>query len=629
MKIRTIAVIGHVDHGKTALVTGLTGIKTDRLKEEADRSISIVPGYAYKDYDAGRVNFIDAPGHEDFARTTAKSISGAAGILLVVSAKDGICAQTSEHLKLAILLGVRTGIIAITKSDLVKHQHLSELHNKLRSYLRGTPLAPSPIVSCTTVKRDGMETVDAALENWLENSGPVSDFGFPYFSIDRVFSVIGDGTIVTGTLLGSDLAKGAELSILPKGLPCRARGLQANGSKVDTASPGTRVAINLKGISHKQTSRGDVVTCPVRGIASDWLDVQFTLLGNPKSIVKHMQTTDLIVGTQHMPATIRLLDNTPIEPGQTVHAQLQLSRPGCFHTGQAFVLRQPSPALTLGGGIILDPAAKRVRHNRALHRRMLEAAATGRLTDIAEALTKRDGGTLQLDALSRLYLEQPSHIRASLGETFRFEGDRIGIHKETESAAQQAYLSALTKLHKKHPIRPFFETSLFFRKLHSISTVMLDIVDAELISTGQVIANSTKRKLASHDVMLHLLPEQKDSLANLETAIRREGLLAYRYEVAPSKSSTEQDDLIALLQTSGVVITLYNYALKQTLLVHHEHVESAYLKLQEAFAKKDSFSTSEARVLLGINRKVIVPLLEHFDSTGQTLREGNVRRIAV
>lgn len=628
MKIRTIAIIGHVDHGKTALVTALTGIQTDRLKEEADRGISIVPGYAYKDYKAGRLNFIDAPGHEDFTRTTAKSLSGASGILLAVCAEDGICQQTQEHLKLALLLGIRTGVIAITKSDRVSDQALSEIHENLTTYLRGTPLSAAQIVPCSAMTGDGLEGVDAALAHWLERSGPVSGFGYPYLSVDRVFSVVGDGTVVTGTLLGGDLRKGAALSVFPQGLESQARGLQANGADIEMAAPGARVSVNLRGISHKQVSRGNVLACPAMGDASDWVDVQLTLLGDRQNAIKHMQAVELIVGTQHMPAKIRLLDNTPIEAGQTGQAQLQLSRAGCFHTGQAFVLRRPSPAATLGGGIILDPLAKRVRHNRALHKHVLEATATGRLTDIADAMAKRDGGTLQLETLARLYLERPDHIRASLGDTFRFVNEHLGIHKPTEEAARTAYLNALTKLHKKHPIRPFFETSLFFRKLHSISSAMLDLVDAELIAAGLVTANNTQRALSTHDVSAHLAPEQEDGLAKLENEIRDAGLTAHRYEAPPAKAITEHDDLITLLQTSGRIVSLYNHALKQTLLVHRDHVEDAYKKLGQAYTDGATFSTSQARVLLKINRKVIVPLLEHFDATGQTLREGNARRIA-
>ncbi|HXX59078.1 MAG TPA: selenocysteine-specific translation elongation factor, partial [Dehalococcoidales bacterium] len=354
---------GHIDHGKSALVRALTGIDPDRLAEEKERGMTIDLGFAWLKLPSGReIGIVDVPGHERFVR---HMLAGAGGIdiaMLVVAANEGVMPQTREHLAILDLLGVKNGIVVLTKKDLVDGELLSFVQDDLKKLLKDTSLRESPIVAVSSVTREGIPELLNAIDNLLERTAPRRDKGRPRLPIDRVFTVAGAGTVVTGTLIDGTLAVGQEVEIHPSGLKSRLRGLQTHKSQVTTASPGSRVAANLSGLNVEQITRGDVVTNPGWLVPTTLLSARLNVLRDARLPVKHNAEQHIFILAAEATAKIRLLDAEELQPGQSGLVQFTLDRPLPVVDGDRFIIR--STTETLGGGTILEAHAVRLPRNR-------------------------------------------------------------------------------------------------------------------------------------------------------------------------------------------------------------------------------------------------------------------------
>lgn len=351
MITRPIAVIGHVDHGKTALVRALTGIETDTSAEEKARGLSILVGFAHKTYAQGVIDFIDAPGHEDFIQAMVSGTSGAQAALLVVSATEGIEAQTAEHLRIARLLGIASGVIAVTKSDLLCVDAYAACLARLRAAVGGTVLEDAPMVMCSAKDGTGLEALHAALQDLLNAPSCATTAAQTMLPVDRVFTVAGHGTVVTGTLLGGDMNAGDAVVVQPSGHPTTLRGLQCRGAQRTHARAGERVAANLRNITADAVKRGDVVCLAPSVEATKCIDVEITALAAP---LKHMQDLRVLFGTTSAVATLRLFGGGQLAQGQKGFAQLRFRHAVLGYEGQRAVLRRLSPSETLGGAAFMD-----------------------------------------------------------------------------------------------------------------------------------------------------------------------------------------------------------------------------------------------------------------------------------
>jgi len=331
-----VAVIGHVDHGKTALVRALTGMETDRLAEEKARGLSISLGYAHRAYARGVLDIIDAPGHEDFIRAMVCGTTGAAAVLLVVSAIDGVQPQTREHLAIAGHLGLRRGVVAISRIDQIGPEARDACRSAIMEALSETPLGDAPVCLCSAMTGEGLGQLHAALAGLVESASALTPPSLPatFLPIDRVFSATGAGTVVTGTLQGARLARGAEMVLETSGRRAGVRGLQVNGLDVSVAMPGRRVAANLRGVQAGAVQRGDVLAAPGAFPASSCMDVRVALSPTASRALKHLDAVRLMIGTASEMAQIRLLAQQDIAPGRSGHAQLRLARPVSVHAGQ-------------------------------------------------------------------------------------------------------------------------------------------------------------------------------------------------------------------------------------------------------------------------------------------------------
>jgi len=350
---------GHIDHGKSALVQAITGIDPDRLAEEKERGMTIDLGFAWLKLPSGReIGIIDVPGHERFVKNM---LAGAGGIdiaMLVVAANEGVMPQTREHLAILNLLGISRGVVALTKKDLVDSEWLDLVRMEIEEILDSTTLAGAPIVPVSAVTREGLPELISTIDNLLAETEPRKDRGRPRLPIDRVFTIVGAGTVVTGTLIDGSLNVGQDLEIVPAGLKTRLRGLQTHKTSVSIVAPGSRVAANLTSVTTAQVQRGDVLTKPGWFMPTTLVSALLHLLKDARYPLKHNAERSIYVLASEATARIRLLEIEELKPGESGWVQLLLDRPLAIVDGDHFIIR--STTETLGGGVIIDAHARRL-----------------------------------------------------------------------------------------------------------------------------------------------------------------------------------------------------------------------------------------------------------------------------
>src|SRR5579875_1870926 len=382
----TLGTAGHVDHGKSTLVQALTGIDPDRLAEEKARGMTIDLGFAWLALPDGRqVSIVDVPGHEDFIKNMLAGVGGIDLALLVIAADEGVMPQTREHLAILDLLRIPRGIVALSKCDLVDDDWLALVREDVAATLAGTVLAGAPIIPVSALTGAGLPELMAAIAAHLPPEREVAPDAVPRLPIDRVFTVSGFGTIVTGTLLDGALHVGQEVVIMPGGRRARVRGMQQHQAQVQAALPGTRAALNLAGVARHELARGMVVSLPGALAPSLLLDARVECWAGAPRAIAHNAVLDLAVGAAETTARVRLLAGNEILPGAWGWAQLRLAEPVAVRRGDRFILRNPSPSETLGGGSVVEAPARHHRRNQPGVLAHLAALASGDPTAIIRA----------------------------------------------------------------------------------------------------------------------------------------------------------------------------------------------------------------------------------------------------
>ena len=622
-----LAVIGHVNHGKTALVRALTGMETDRLPEEKARGLSIALGFAFREDPDGDVDFLDAPGHEDFIRAMVMGAAGARAVLLVVSAVEGFGRQTREHLRIAGLLGLRDGLVAVTKADLVPQEARADLQARIGVELEATFLAPAPVVFCSAVTGEGLGNLDREIRDLALRIPPPETLPGAFLPLDRVFTLAGAGTVVTGSLQGADLERGDEAVLEPSGRRVHLRQLQVHGEAVVTARAGGRAAAALRGVSPDEVRVGEVLCSP--GIFPPTLRVDAQIALSPEA-ARPLRSGDevrVLWGARQDLARVRLIGGAPLEPGSSGLVQLRFSGPVPAHAGQRLLLRRPSPAGTLGGGRVLDPVAPQLRA-RTLEARhdLLLAASEGGVEDIAAALARRDGGAVSVAEAARLSRTPIEEVRSRLAERLIRIDDGLFAQESAVEAATQAYLDRLADAHRAQPTRAFVALGALRGGLQRIlSRELIAHVEGRLAAEGGIQIVRGQAALKDHDPFAALSPGQLSRLGEIEAALREGGMTPP--DAAGLVAEGESAGLLGLLVESGRVVSLRNHALRQTLVFHLEALDGALADLEAAFPPPAEFTTGEARAALSTSRKFIVPALEFLDSRGDTIRRGDVRQV--
>ena len=614
-----VIVIGHVDHGKTALVRALTGMETDRLAEEKARGLSIALGFAHCEMAGGTLDLIDAPGHEDFIRTMVSGASGAQGAMLVVSAVEGVAAQTREHVQIARLLQVPVAVVAVTKVDLIPVATLPARLVEIADTLTAQGVTEAELVPCSATTAGGTDHLRQVLARRFNalpaRAAPMGAF----LPVDRSFTLAGRGTVVTGTLLGGALAVGEALTVQPSGAATVVRGLQARGAARERVAAGERVAVNLRGIALEDIARGDVICTGGQG-ATLCMDVWLTVSDTAPRPVKHMQDLRVLWGTAHEVATLRLMGGGQIAPGGAGLGQLRFKRPVVGFAGQAAVLRQLSPAATLAGAVILDPQATAVGAGDRRRLAVMQAAQQQDGTALAAALCAQGRGVALWSDLVRL--ARCDATAALPTGVVRLSPEHIALADDL-AAVQTAVVAALQRFHADYPIKQGAALSMLQRvtPLRGLEP----FAQAELHRRGEVVLRDGLVSLARHDPFAALAPQQLARLTEIEERMRAGGTSPpdVRQFDAPDDA-----DLIALMVAQGRLVSLANIALKQQVVFHAATIGQAQRSLAASFPPPTAFTTSAARTALGTTRKFIVPLLEHLDALGMTLRIGDTRQIA-
>jgi selenocysteine-specific elongation factor len=626
--IRVIATAGHVDHGKSALVEALTGTHPDRLKEEREREMTIDLGFGYCDLPGGlRVGIVDVPGHRDFIDNMLAGVGGVDAALLVVAADEGPMPQTREHLAILDLLGVQAGIVALTKIDRAADPEWIELVRRdVAALLEPTSMRGAEILPVSARTGAGIPQLKQSLRVLLEKTPVRTDRGRPRLPIDRVFSLAGFGTIVTGTLTGGSFRSGEEAAILPGGKTARIRGLQSHGEKIEIAGPGMRTAVNLSGMEPADLRRGQVLALPGTYAETERIDLRVRVLRDAEAGLKHDDEVKLYLGAAETIARARILGAAEIGRGSEGWAQLVLAQPVVAARGDRVILRRPSPGATIGGGTVVDA------HPEKLHKRF-DSAVTGRFAALAQggpaesilqALAGSPGMTAD-EALRAAGLEQETGT-AALDELIRNggavvlpgESDDPGTRRVCSQKSWEEWSARIAELlgkyHAEFPLRPGMPRGELRSRLGvppKAAGRLLDFAAAQglIAETGQGV------KSPDHEVALR--PGQRAAADALLARFEQD---SYNPPSVKDCLAAVGPDVFAALESSGALVKLTG-----EVVFLRSTYEAMVGRIRRELQTRGRLTVAETRDLFGSSRKYMLALLGHLDARGITRRDGDYR----
>ncbi len=633
--MRVIGTAGHVDHGKSTLVKALTGIDPDRLKEEKQREMTIDLGFAWLTLPSGEsVGVVDVPGHQDFIKNMLAGVGGIDAALLVVAADEGVMPQTREHLAILDLLEIPRGVIAVTKVDMVDDEDWLELvQADIAETVSGTVLDSAPMIPVSAVTGQGLPELLHTLDTILAQAPARPNRGRPRLPIDRVFSISGFGTIVTGTLLDGELHVGQEVEILPQRLKSRIRGLQSHKKTVETAQPGSRTAVNLTGLSTTELARGNVLTTPGWLEPSQLIDVYLRLLPDAPRPLQHNQEVEVFTGAVEVMAYVRLLGTHQLNPAETGWVQLRLAERIPVVKGDHLIIRQPSPSLTLGGGVVVDPLPRR-RHRRFRPDvlRRLETLRQGTPEDLVLSLLDSKGPMLPSTIVTETGLP-PETVLAAAGNLLR-QGQVFSLDPAAElnpdsltertkilltsragwSALRGQIESVLSDFHARYPLRQGMPRGELKSRLR-LETRLFNEALQRGQSEGVLVAAEQTVWLAEHRVKFS--PEQQAAIDRLLAQCRQSPYGTPSYKEAAAQVG--EDVLLALIEGGQLVRLSEDVILLSE--TYHQFVDWLKQYLQE----HESISVAQVRDIFSTSRKYALALLEYTDEQRLTRRVGDVR----
>ncbi len=623
--MHVLGVAGHVDHGKSTLVQALTGIDPDRLREEKEREMTIDLGFAWLTLEVGgqpqEVGIVDVPGHRDFIENMLAGVGGIDLALLVVAADEGVMPQTREHLAILDLLELPGGLVALTKTDLVDDADWLELVTlDLGEALAGTVLAHAPIIPVSARSGAGLDELRAALAGALAAIPPRPDGGRPRLAIDRAFALSGFGAVVTGTLLGGSLRLGDSVTVEPAGLPGRVRGLQSYKSQRQVAYPGSRVAVNVGGVSAGDIRRGDVLAAPgvVRGTVL--LDASYRHLPDAPAPLRHNVQVKLFVGAAEVMARTRLLGSRALAPGEEGWLQLALEQPLAVDRGDRFILRRPSPGVTLGGGRIVDPHPGR-RHRRfrpevvARLRALAQGSPAERLLQI---LLQRQ--PLPPAALLDSAGLPPSDAAAAWQELLDSGQARLAGGQALSAAywqrSQERLHETLAAYHQERPLRLGMAREELRSRLGLPAALFNPLVE-ELLAAQQLVADGLVLRLPAHAIRFS--PAQEEAIARLLQRFAAAG--------ANSPSVRQSREAVGDAVYEGLVDLGRLRPLNDEVVYRAEEYDELVGRLTALLREQGRANAAQVRDLLGASRKYAIALLEHLDHIKLTRRVGDEREL--
>jgi selenocysteine-specific elongation factor len=629
--LRVIGTAGHVDHGKSTLVAALTGIHPDRLKEEQAREMTIELGFAWMNFPNGEeVGIVDVPGHRDFIENMLAGVGGIDAVLFVVAADEGVMPQTKEHLAILDILQVQSGVIALTKIDLVDNPEWLELvEMDVREAVRDTVLQNAPIIPVSARSGVGLGALVQALQECLAECPSRPDLGRSRLSIDRVFTILGFGTVVTGTLLDGQLNVGEEIEILPKGICGRVRGLQTHKRKNITALPGTRTAVNISGIELDQIGRGDVLARPGRYRPSQRIDVRFKLLQDVSLPMRHNMEVKFFIGASEEVARVRVLGTDEILPGQEGWLQLELEKPVVAVRGDHYILRRPSPSETLGGGTVVDPHPDQ-RHRRyapeVLER--LESLQHGTPAEILYQAALAVGMLPLKDVISRARLSEDQAQTAfqelvENGLLLPLESGSGPLPLDTVMIAQAHWISLTEKVlqniaqyHQTYPLRRGMLREELKSRL-KLSPRLFNLVMKRWISTGLLLDFGTM--VAS--------PQHQIKFTGVQQHLAQQLLSQFAQSPYSPPSVKECVELVGDEVFNALVDMKTLIQVSPEVAFRKQDYDTLLDAVKGHFSTQETLSAAQFRDRFNSSRRYALAFLEYLDSIGVTFREGDLRRM--
>ncbi len=634
MRQLILGTAGHIDHGKSSFVRALTGVDPDRLKEEKERGITIELGFASLDLpDGTRIGIVDVPGHEKFVKNMVAGASGIDMVAMVIAADEGVMPQTREHMDICTLLGVRHGLVLLTKIDMVDAEMLELAKEDIADFTRGTFLEGAPLLPVSSVTGEGIAEfpeVVAAVAARIPERKPTDLLRLP---IDRVFSMKGFGTVVTGTLVAGDVRVGDTVEIYPLGIRSKVRGLQSHNNVVDRAEAGMRTAINLQGLEKNKITKGMVVGKPGALIPSYMIDLYFHYLEGSGRPLKNRALVRVHVGTCEVLGNLVLLDREQLAPGEDAVVQLRLKEPVVCVKDDRVVVRSYSPVRTIGGGTVINPVpAKHKRNNRELVLAMERLAGCPAEDVVAFHCGQAGYAGVAFSALRVMTNLAAGELKRALA---RLLSDRtvvivdrekgLYVHKKIFDRIAEQIEAILERFHEQNPLRKgMSRQEIKSRIAGKAGDKLFERVLDNLVKTGVIAREGDTVRLAGHKVALG--SGQSETREKLLSLFEQSGLAPPYARDLPQLLQTEDKnglrDVFNLLVQEGDLLRV-----GEDLYFHAKAIERLERDLVEFLRKEGRISMQQFKEMTGATRKYAVPLMEYFDTKKVTIRVGDVRRL--
>ncbi|MDR3555861.1 MAG: selenocysteine-specific translation elongation factor [Syntrophobacteraceae bacterium] len=635
MKQVILGTAGHIDHGKTSLIRALTGIDTDRLKEEKLRGITIELGFAHMDLPGGeRLGIVDVPGHEKFVKHMVAGATGIDLVALVIAADEGVMPQTREHMEICELLRVKKGIVVLTKTDLVEDPDWMEMvREDIAQFIKGTFLEGSEILAVSAATSEGIEELKKSLARLFTAVEPKSADGPFRLPVDRVFTMRGFGTVITGTSISGRLRVGDPVVVYPEGLKSKVRGIQVHGNDVEEVLPGQRTAVNLQGMERALIERGNVLASAGALHPSPMVDVQLQLLRSAPRPLKHRAKIRFHTGTAEHLATVVLLDREELKPGDKTFAQVRLDQPTAVLRGDRFVLRSYSPVQTIGGGSVLNPIPR--KHKGAAKR---EAASA--LENLFNASDPdiilwhlHDAGWAGLDEtelriranLPMKFVDKTLQQFMSTGKVVIYDKDnRRLIDPGALEEMKAAVTSILSDYHGRFPLKagmPKEEIPALLAK--SVDARLYNFVLRHLAEEGKIGLEMEWVRLATHKVALS--KDEETIREKIEKTFRDAGLqppFFREVETALSGTPKQRQEVLQWMLAKGTLVKT-----KEEIYFHAAAMAQLQDRLVAWLKEHGEITTPQFKEMTGASRKYTIPLIEYFDAQKVTIRIGDVRKL--
>ena len=634
MKNVIVGTAGHIDHGKTTLIKALTGRETDRLKEEKERGISIELGFTYFDLPSGkRAGIIDVPGHERFIKNMLAGATGIDVVVLVVAADEGMMPQTKEHLHILDMLGIKKGVIAITKTSLVDDDWLSLIKEDIKESLKGTFLENSSIIEIDSVKKQGIDKLIKTLDELTEEVEEKDPLQTPRLPVDRVFTISGFGTVVTGTLITGKFKIGDEIQIYPHETVGKIRNIQVHDKDSEEGFGGQRIAINIAGIKKSDISIGDVISTPKSMNPTMMIDVKLKLLKDSKRIIENRTRLRLYIGSSEILCRIVILDKEKITPGDTCYAQLRLEEPLAVKPKDKFIIRFYSPMETIGGGEVIDanpPKRKRFEEDVIDELKLKEK---GDPKEVIEKIiidkSKEIPSIKEISGLTVISEEDVTNQIKKLKDerkvyTFELSKDTHVTHINYLNDISSKIENDLECYHEKNPLSPgMSKEEIRSKYLKNINQRLGDLVINKMSEVGNIKITNNSIALKNFKIKLNDVQESiKKEVENIYLKDKLDSPKKDELVKQLSYNKRDVEQVYKLLLDKGTLIRI-----KEDKILHKDIVEEYKIILIDYLKNNESIKVSEFRDLVETNRKMSISLLEYFDEQKITKRIDDKRVI--